>query len=247
MLPPASLLNWQKHFSEVLQEPSKGNCHKGFLIYQEAYWGRLEIFLRRYYPSLPKLLGDEFWINEIAYPFIAKNPVQNWALEEWTMGLFDWLLATEKESLSALLIPLAHLERLQIEVFLSPSLPAPSLEKLHCIFFTQQPHIRFFLCSYPLLSYRTALLKDSPLPSLDKIEEQWVALSLGETGEVILGQIDAEEKLFLEICSGKTLREALEYISRQEPTLYRLLDSKIQEWTARWIKYNWMGEKHDNL
>ncbi len=247
MLPPASLLNWQKHFSDVLQEPPKGNCHKGLLIYQEAYWGRLEKFLRRYYPSLPKLIGDELWINEIAYPFISKNPVQNWALEEWTMGLFDWLLATEKENLSALLIPLAHVERLQIEVFLSASLPTPSPEKLHCTFFAQQPHVRFFLCSFPLLSYRTALLNDSPLPFLDTVEEQWTALSLGKTGEVILGQIGAEEKLFLEICSGKTLREALEYISRQEPKLYNLLENNIQKWTVRWMKYNWIGEKYVDL
>ena len=128
MAAPELLLAWQESFSRLLLGETRSTS-TGFAIYRKEYLDKLEIFLSRYYPSLPLLMGKEVWLEKVAYPFIRDCPSLNWDIIDWVRGLPKWLL-DQKETLPPLLIPLAQFEKLQIETQYSPSFNPSSPEQV---------------------------------------------------------------------------------------------------------------------
>ena len=170
-----------------------------------------------YYPSLPALLGKEIWVEQIVRPFLQGQPCLNWGIKGWVEELPNWLRQMGKEELSDVLVPLANLEKLHIKTFFSQSLPLPKAEQLGTIQFSLQPHLHFFSSSYPLLSYRQNLLKGLQIDSIQEGEDKLIALSLNRSGNVVLNEIDSQEKTLLEGFNRRTLDEVIDHIAEENP------------------------------
>ena len=240
MLTPPYLINWQNQFAKAILNPTE-DTPEGLFLYHEAYWEKMWNKLGLHYHILVKLLGEAFWKEEIADPFIAECSYRHNELEDWLAELPHWLLKNQKEKLSPLLVPFSELESLQLKVYLDSCLSLPSQDSLHSTRFLVQPHLNFFSSRYPLLSYRKLLLDGLTIPLPKEGDETWMALSLNRIGNVVINPLDSDEKRVLEIFNGRTLEEALTHVLEMCPELIESASAKIGEWTRRWMSLGWLG------
>ncbi len=130
-------------------------------------------------------------------------------------------------------------------MFSAPSLTSPVPEQLATKRFVLQPHLYFFPSHYALLSYRYKLLNGLSINSLEKGDERWIALSLNRAGNVVLNEIDPQEKALLEGFNSRTLDEAIDYIAEKNPLLLQSIGHKIGGWAKRWMTLNWLAVSKD--
>lgn len=238
---PSALLDCQSQLVDILTGPKLPPACGAFRFYRRDFRNKLEANLTDYYPSLPALLGQAVWIDELVNPFIDEQIPPSWNLVEWVKLLPGWLSNRGMERLSPLLIPLAEFERLHMETFFSPYLEKPSQMELATAKFQLQPNVRFLKSPYPLKAYREALLKGIALPPLDGSYNQWLLFSLDDEGDVVVTELMPDEKLFLEAIQGRTLDEALLFFSQSAHGLMGRLASEIGSWTAKWIRFNFVA------
>lgn len=194
---PVSLLNWQMLVTHFLLNSFTGSGDDGLHMYKGAYKEKFQKRLSIYYPSLKELIGEKRWLEEIAFPYLQANPPQA-IVHDWACQLTEWLNQEYKHNLSPLFIPLANLETLINKTFLSPSLPPPAIEELDKGRFQLQPHFHFLSSEYPLLKYRRMILEGLTQFDIQKGDTCWIAMYQNQSGDVLLSEIDPDEKQFIE-------------------------------------------------
>ncbi len=242
MLPPHTLIKWEKRFYDLLNKTTSENYSKGYQIYHQGYWRRLEKFLLQYFPSVVKITSEEVWQQEIVYPYITENPPLDWDVESWLKKFPEWVLKQKSDLFSVPFLSIVELEQLHLRTFLSEGrLQHPSIDQLHHVVLKIQPHVHFLFSDYPIYSYWKALSNEEELPLLEKEKKRWIVLSLDQTGEVVIKEISLEEKIFLDTCSGRSLEDAIKFIAEENPEFLLHLKAHVQEWTMRWINLGWLG------
>lgn len=127
------------------------NSQKRLTIYHEQYWWRLLTVLQKNFPTLVRELGVEQFNEEIAIPYLAKMPPNDWALCRLGSTLADWL--SPPLSIMASLdwaAELAFWEKEKPKVDFSVLSP----EEMVSIPLTLQPYVSLFELEEDFFTYR---------------------------------------------------------------------------------------------
>ncbi len=238
MRPPASLLNWEASVSDLIQKGTPQTKYAGLNLYREDIRDKLLNYLSAHYPSLPPLLGKEVWIKEVVNPYIDEHLPKDWSIPAWAGELLSWLQRNNKAKICPLLLPLAELEKLNMECFFSPSLPIPTADKIAVERLQLQPHVRTIISTLPLLNCREKLLDGQNVSKTLPHNKNCLFLTLNEEGNVTMFEMSPDENEFFDACLGHTLNEALLNLSDKNPQLLERATPHIGQWAAGWIQNN---------
>jgi hypothetical protein len=218
------LAAFQDQFSEALHHDGALTGHGdaetlriGLSVHRNTVYKALIDALRANYPTVERLLGDE-WFTASAYAFLAENLPEEASLSAFGAAYPDFLATLPATADFPYLPGIARLDRFWTEahiaadadVLLPEALAGVPSDSLFDLKFRLHPSARLGWFTQPSPSIWR--LNRPPAPAPDRLNVDWVAagaLIARPHGEVVMLILDAASFTFVEKClAGASLGQA---------------------------------------
>lgn len=233
--------------------------HQRMEIYNQQYWWRLLNTLHINFPLVTRLFGRNAFNEDIAIPYLLKNPPNHWSLTVIGERLPAWILEFYKEPDQPLVHHSTQLDWAFTANYIAPQLPRLDLARLtkqnpekllNCPFYLQ-PNIQLFTWDYNLFTFRESFLEQDADYWID---HRFPELTTGKTYHFILyrnlrnnpawREITDGEYLLLDCFKkGSSIADACNLIETTHSSLYEEVASNLQKWVQDWTQLGWLTEE----
>ncbi len=225
--------------------------HERLEIYSQQYWWRLLSALHANFPLSTRLLGYRKFNRLIGVPFLKGCIPIHWSLNYLGDRLPHWISKNYKEKDRSLIQNAITLDWHFTECYMATALPRLDLnevmkedpEKILETPLHLQPHIRFVLYPYDLLSFRHILLQkevefweNNPLPPLKSERTKEYILFRNLNNLISWRELHEGECPFLKTFQNpSTIASVCDFFEKRQGRIYQSISKNLQTWLQDWV------------